>query len=152
MNGRTYRDLTRLSLLGTFTGAIGVDFILNSVGDKPIDRWAEEFLPMIFAEDLDKAVRSDGAPLVSRRIVHYERKGPPLNRVAEKWDIPVLVTLLILIVLGLAAPILLGRSRSGLGARLAGIGLLTWAVHRRDGRSDPHLSLDRNESLRLPSQ
>jgi hypothetical protein len=128
MNDRTYRDLTRMLLAGTITGAIGVDFILGPAGDKPIDRWAEEFLPVILAEDLDKAVRSDGMPLVSRMIVLHERKGPPLNRVTEKWDMPVLATLLVLIALGIAAPILLGRSRPQIGARLAGIGLLTWAI------------------------
>ena len=32
MNSRTYRDLTRMSLAGTITGAIGVDFILGPAG------------------------------------------------------------------------------------------------------------------------
>jgi hypothetical protein len=155
MNGRTYRDLTRISLMGTITGAIGVDFILGPAGDKPIDRWAEEFLPIILAEDLDKAVRSDGVPLVNRKIVLNERKGPPLNRVTEKWDIPALVTLLVLIVLGLAAPIILGRSRPRLGARLAGIGLLTWAFIGGMGgailtflwTATTHYDFHRNENL-----
>ena len=155
MNDRTYRDLTRMSLAGTITGAIGVDFILGPAGDKPIDRWAEEFLPIILAEDLDKAVRSDGVPLVSRKIVLHERKGPPLNMVTEKWDIPVLATLLILIVLGLATPILLGRSRPKLGAHLAGIGLLTWAVIGGVGgailaflwTATTHYDFHRNENL-----
>ena len=152
---RTYRDLTRMSLTGTITGAIGVDFILGPAGDKPIDRWAEEFLPIILAEDLDKAVRSDGMPLVSRMIVLHERKGPPLNRVTEKWDIPVLATLLVLIALGLATPILLGRSLPRIGARLVGIGLLTWAVIGGMGgailafvwTATTHYDFHRNENL-----
>ncbi len=155
MNSRTYRDLTRMSLAGTITGAIGVDFILGPAGDKPIDRWAEEFLPIILAEDLDKAVSSDGMPLVSRMIVLHERKGPPLNRVTEKWDIPVLATLLVLIALGLAAPILLGRSLPRIGARLAGIGLLTWAIIGGVGgailaflwTATTHYDFHRNENL-----
>ncbi|MDP1989685.1 MAG: DUF4105 domain-containing protein [Syntrophales bacterium] len=155
MNGCTYRDLTRMSLMGTITGAIGVDFILGPAGDKPIDRWAEEFLPIILAEDLDKAVGSGGVPLVNRKIVLHEREGPALNKVTEKWDIPALATLLFLIVLGLAAPIILGRSRPRLGARLAGIGLLTWAFIGGVGGAiltflwtvTTHYDFHRNENL-----
>ena len=152
MNDRTYRDLTRMSLAGTITGAIGVDFILGPAGDKPIDRWAEEFLPIILAEDLDKAVSSDGAPLVSRMIVLHERKGPPLNRVTEKWDIPVLATLLVLIALGLATPILTGPIPAPDRGAARGDRPSHMGHHRRGGRSDPRLSLDRDDALRLSSQ
>ena len=127
MTGRTYRDWTRRSLEGPITSNIAINFMLGPAVDQPVDRWAEEFLPSVMAEDLDQAVRPDGSPLVASTKVLYARSGPPVESVCEPWDAPVISLFLFLFVLGLALPIAVGAWRPGLGARLAGVGIFTWA-------------------------
>ncbi|MBI5525371.1 MAG: DUF4105 domain-containing protein [Deltaproteobacteria bacterium] len=125
--GRTFRDLTRWSLQGVIASNVVIDFALGPAIDQPLDRWAEEFLPAILAEDLDLARRPDGAPLVAAKTVLFSRAGPPLERVHEPWDVPVAAAFLALLALGLLVPIGLGARFSGLSTRLAALGLSTWA-------------------------
>jgi hypothetical protein len=126
--GTTYRDWTRRMLRGPIASAVVIDFLLGPGIDQPIDRWAEEFLPVVFSEDLDKARRPDGAPLVRSAAVLYKRAGPPIDDVREPWDWPIVVVVLALLLLGVALPLAIGPARPALAARLSGLGLLLWGL------------------------
>lgn len=125
--GTTYRDWTRRMLRGPVASAVATIFVLGPVIDQPIDRWAEEFLPVVFSEDLDTITRADGRPLVKKKTALYTRTGPDIDSVREPWDLPIIVAFLLLLALGVALPIALGAARTGLAARLLSVGFALWA-------------------------
>lgn len=126
--GTTYRDWTRRMLAGPITSSIATVFALGPGVDQPIDRWAEEFLPAVFSQDLDRSVRADGRPLVKSTTALYARTGPPIDSVREPWDLPLIAIVLLLLALGVALPNAIGPRRAVAAARLAGVGLFTWAL------------------------
>lgn len=62
--GRSYREWTRSLMAPHPFLALLVDFVLGPAADRPINRYQEEFIPAVFAEDLAAATHQDRRPLV----------------------------------------------------------------------------------------
>jgi hypothetical protein len=128
LTGRTFRDWTRRALRRALVSGTAIDFALGSAIDKPLDRWQEAFLPEVFSEDLDAVFLDSGEPLIAGRRFLSKREGVDPFLLGEPFDAPVIAGLALLLLLGVALPLGLGKNKSTLGPRAAGLGLLTWAL------------------------
>ena len=104
--------------------------ILYSLGpaiDQPITRWDEEFLPVVFFEDLDKVtVGKSRVPLVARRQQLLKREGPAVGETIPTIDIVVISILILIFIAGFVAPIV-AKERNW-SRRLLGFGLIFWGL------------------------
>jgi len=125
--GRTFRYWTDRALDGLPVMQAIILFSLGPAIDRPITRWDEQFLPEVLAEDLD-AIRigPEQRPLVKRRRVMVERRGPAVGVVVPTWERAVSIGTIAALALLLGLPLLLGRRR--IGARIAGAGLFLWGL------------------------
>ena len=125
--GRTYRYWTYQCLLGMPVMRTIILLILSGEIDKPIDRWDEEFLPAVFAEDLDNLkVGPEQKPIVLRKERLFDSRGPNPGEYTPPSEILTFVTLFAVLFIAFALPIALPKQRWT--ARLAGLGLTVWGV------------------------
>ncbi len=125
--GRTYRYWTREALRGMPVVSAIILFSLGPIIDHPITRWDEEFLPEVLGADLDEVrIGPERRPLVARKTVIFESKGPPAGSETGWPDIIAVGMLFTLLILGLGLPIL--RIRGRRHPRLLGMGLLVYGL------------------------
>jgi hypothetical protein len=61
--------------------SLALDLVLGPAVDRPVDRWAEMFLPEELARGLAVATTADGGPLAAaNQVVFPARRPPPLER------------------------------------------------------------------------
>jgi hypothetical protein len=126
--GRDYRHFTREALAGLPVMQSIILFSLGPAIDRPVTRWDEQFLPYVLVEDLDQVTNPvTGRPLVSRTRHLVQRQGPPVGSEPPGWEVATVAVLAGLLLLGLALPVALG-ARGRIGARLTGIGLISWGL------------------------
>ena len=123
--GRTYRYWTYQCLLGMPVMRTVILLILSGEIDKPIDRWEEEFLPAVFAEDLDNLrFGSEQKPVVLRKDRLFKSRGPNPGEYTSPSEILTFVILFALLLVGFSLPIALPKKKWT--ARFAGLGLTIW--------------------------
>ena len=123
---RTFRYYNRRALTGLPVTRNIILFIMGREIDRPITRFGEQFLPEVFAEDLDK-ITIDGHPLVSERRVLYAPEGPPVGEAPALWEYIVSIVVVLCLVLGMGLPHLLNNCPKWV-ARSAGFGLAFWGL------------------------
>ena len=82
---------------------LGFDLGLGPFGDRALSRWEQGFLPRRLADDLRKATRADGRPLVVAEVelLPQRQAAEPLERALPLWPWLLAGTALALLVLGL---------------------------------------------------
>ena len=125
--GRSYRYYTRRALKGLPVMRNVILFILGRPIDIPVTRWDEQFLPEVFGEDLDTVtIGPDHTPLVSDRRVFLEQTGPKVGEATSNVEVAIFSTYSVLLILGLAIPIVFSKKRWSWTRRLAGLGIFLW--------------------------
>lgn len=124
--GRTYRDWTRVALEGLPLSRAAILFSLGPAVDRPLTRWEEQFLPAVLGEDLDETRLASGEPLVEKKRVVVERRGPPVGHEADPLELGVVASILAALGLGLLLPLALGNRKGA--RRLLGFGIFVWGL------------------------
>ena len=102
-SGDTYRsESLRLAAPAPWMW-LGFDLGLGPFGDRALSRWEQGFLPRRLADDLRKATRADGRPLVVAEVelLPQRQAAEPLERALPLWPWLLAGTALALLVLGL---------------------------------------------------
>lgn len=107
MEGRSSGDTYRSESLRLAAPApwlwLGFDIGLGPFGDRALSRWEQGFLPRRLADDLRKATRADGRPLVAAEIelLPQRQAAEPAEHALALWPWLLAGATLALLVLGL---------------------------------------------------
>ncbi|HSM05549.1 MAG TPA: DUF4105 domain-containing protein [Longimicrobiales bacterium] len=126
--GRSWRWHTRRLLRPDPLAELGIQILLGSPADAPIDAWQEMFLPMELRAHLATATVPDGSggerPLVVRETLILDgERGPPPTEPANRFPLMVITGILVALWTAFLAR---AAARSTAWKRVLGAWLVTW--------------------------